>query len=309
MAPASLKERVDALYQGLSQLVEQVKREYPKAEVDAMLEGLAVELVKSADSGKGLLMGLLDFGGVKSGPQTKQGLEIGEIWVGVEKATVTTRAGETFPFVLEGEKWRCSALLLQFNQNPSLRTLRANMKTVTANLRAWKQATSETTDPSKPTGVFNVVAKAVRRGARVKVYELLDDATLKQLKVGEELVQRIHRAGQKKFLRTANRQRYLKKLGLLWIDKVRGDKALFAGLWDNGVFNDELPLKKEVTIRAVQMKGELRAVLTVATSDGERRFTFTRAANGHWRLNALEDVIQRECIRKLELALRGLSGG
>ena len=307
ISPKELKDKVDALYVDLSKLVEQVKREYPKAEVAAMLQGLAADLIKGCDGGKDLLISFLDFSAVQRGQQVAHGLEIEDLWAGEFKASVSTRAGETFILLLEDGAWRCNSLLVQLDKNPSLRTLRANMKTVSANLEAWKQATRETTDLSKPAGAFNIIAKAVRRGARVKVYELLNETSIKQLNNGAELVQKLQRAIEKKFSRIANRQAFLKKHGLLWIEKVRGSKALFAGLWDSGMLKEQLPLLKEVTIRAVRMKADQTAVLTVATGDGEHRFSFSRLSSGQWRLDSLEDVILREAVRKVEMVLGGLS--
>ena len=185
------------------------------------------------------------------------------------------------------------------------------MKIVASNLGAWKKATRETTDLSKPAGVFNVIVEAIQHKPqrRMKVFELLDETSHKHLEAGGLTIKRLQRALEKRFLRNANRQSFLKKHGLLWIERVRGAKALFAGLWDNGFFKDELPLVNEVTIRAVQTLEGGRAVLTAATGKGERSFPFIQVEAGQWRFLGLGKVIRREAITKPEAALEKLAEG
>jgi hypothetical protein len=307
LAPKALRQKLDSLHTELFELVVQVEREYPKAEVAATLEGIAAELLDGAESGRDLAKALIDFSALHGGAGTDEGLAINTIWVGDEKASLTTRAGETFPFFREGGAWVCGTLLIQLDQNPSLKRLRANMRIVAKNLAAWKSATRETTDQTKPAGVFNVVVEAVRRAARVKVYELLDAESLKLLEDGSAAVRRLQHALEKRFPGRAQRAAYLVKRKLAWIELVRGPKALFAGLWDSGNLKNELPFIKEVTIRAIHIRNDSTALLTAATGAGERRIEFKRATNGRWKLSALVPVLHRVAIRGMETELTTLA--
>jgi len=304
MSPKAFRDRVDKFYLELSTLIETVEREYPKAEVEVTVENLAKPQVSGAANGRDLVIALVDFSGVTKSEDVDDGLAIDEIGVSGTEATLTTRAGEVFNFIQENNAWHCNSLAVQFDRAISVTKLRANIKAVNKNLAAWKKATRETTDQTRPEGVFNVLTRAVKRAARVKIYELLAPNTQGHLKHAAELARNFQKVVDRKYPRKRARLDFLKQVKLGWITGVAGDKSLFAAMFDAGLFRDELPLLKAVTIREIRVLKDDTAILVAATSGGDKKFEFQRLPTASWRLLSLEPVIVREAVRRLEVQLK-----
>jgi len=133
---------------------------------------------------------------------------------------------------------------------------------------------------------------------------LLAPNTQGHLKQAAELARNFQKVVDRKYPRKRARLDFLKQVKLGWITGVAGDKSLFAAMFDAGLFRDELPLLKAVTIREIRVLKDDTAILVAATSGGDKKFEFQRLPTASWRLLSLEPVIVREAVRRLEVQLK-----
>ena len=306
LSPPSLAEEMDGLQAELVALVGRVEREYPKSDRDGTLEALGPVAARSARTGRELFIALIDFDAVSVSAAVDRGLEIERIVVSGQEARVETRAGEIFQFVRVNDQWRCTTLLSQLEVYASLKRLRANMKVAATNLDRWEQATAENTNVRKPEGAFNVVVEAVRRGARVKVFEMLDEVSRKHLTSGLETIQKLQKALEKRYPNLAERTAYLQSHSATWVERVADEKSLFAGLWDAGKLESSLPFTGQVTLHKVDLVDEKKARVHFETGNGAETQHLVRTPDGLWRVAWLEPVLLREAVRAMEAELRAV---
>lgn len=306
LSPKPLHERMDALQTELSDLVGRLDSDYPMTDRPEALAAIGADLVRGTTSGRDLFVALVDFDAVRLGADAERGLAPAEVRVQEDEATLTTAGGETFQFVREDDEWRCTTLLTQLDRYPSLRRLRGNMKTASANLEAWLRATRETTDHGKPEGAFNLVVLSVRRGARMMIFSLLDEQSLERLKAATKVVAALQAAAEARYPKPSQRAEYLTGRGIAWVERVGDERALFAALWDNGVVKAELPFEADVQLLRSEPGEDKSATVVAKTANGESRTTFRRNIDGKWRLSSLEAALAREGLRKLEAELRAI---
>lgn len=307
LSPRSLHEKVEALHAELSAIVLRVKKEYPKAGRDAALEHLAADIVRGAQDGRALFVGLVDFSRVSFGAEIDSGLKVASVTRGESEATVTTAAGETYRFVLEDDTWKCAAMLTQFETYSSLTMLRANMGIALQNLDSWSRATQETLSMNKPVGAFNVIAAAVARGRRVTVYENLDEASHAQIKEGLAKVRALQAAAANHFKTDAAHHAFLKERQLTWVARVVDEKSLFAHLWDSGKLAAELDFGPNPTVKEVRNLGSNKAVVVLDAGGKAMDCQFTRDLAGNYQLAQLEAALERESVRKVQAAMNALA--
>ncbi|MFT7625556.1 MAG: hypothetical protein ACI9WU_004747, partial [Myxococcota bacterium] len=230
MAPAEVRTYFDTLYSTLTKVVADVKDKYPAVEREPALEALAAERLEGVTSGRELFAALLDLEAVHGGEDVDRGLEAVSIQKTDTDATVQTAAGESFVYVMEDGKWKAATIRAQLERYPSVKRLRANIQTAHNNLQTWAKATTETLDPTKPEGAFNVVVQAVQRGARVMLFEQLDEVSRKHLADALVAVKALQSHLEARFPKADARRKYLAERKLEWAERVADQKSLFAGM-------------------------------------------------------------------------------
>ncbi len=303
LSQPELAQEMDALHKELSEIVARIHKEYPKTDRDVTLSAVGGDLLKGVSDGRELFIALIDFETVRCGADVDRGLAIKRIDRDGDEAVVETLGGETFRYVLSKDGWRCTAALAQLQSYPSLKTMRHNIGVAAKNLDTWSKAAAESIDPMKPEGAFNIVAAAVKRGARVMIFELLDKRSQTRLKAGFEVVQRYQEAVEKRFPKGAARREYLTKRGIGWTERVADARTLFAALWDAKIITKELEIPHPFKIEAVRPGADGVQSVIVLQDGQELSFAFRRALSGRWMLAHLEPALEREVARKLEAEL------
>ncbi|MFT5432416.1 MAG: hypothetical protein ACI9OJ_003115, partial [Myxococcota bacterium] len=306
LSPAELHDRLDTLYEELSDVIDSVKNQYPQSDREAALQNLAADRVAGVTSGKELFIAFLALDALSTSPAVARGLEIESTRLTGPEGTVITRGGETFLFVREGDGWRCTSLLAQFESFPSLRTLRANMQTAKSNIETWSKATAETTDRTKPAGTLNVLARASRRQARVMVFQLLDKASKEQLAAGAKAASEFKAELAKRIPSADARKKYLVDRKMSWLLRVGTPKSLFVELWDAEVFAKMVPTLDAFEIDEVVTVSEDLARVKVTFADQKREFEFKRELSV-WFFSSLEPAIVASGIARLTREQRALS--
>ncbi len=313
MTPDEARAYFDKLWSTWFDVATRVKEQYPAHERDAALEALAWERLKDLDSGRAMFTALIDFDNLNAGADSgvERGLKPVSIQRGDGEATVETASGERFRYVLEGETWRAATILAQLERYPTLKRLRANLKVAHANLGTRARASAESTDLRKPQGAYNVVLLAVRRGARVMLFQQLDDASRKHVEAALAVIKQLQEATEKRFPGADARRTYLASRNIAWIERVADAPGLFAGLWDEGGLKAALPVPEtgDIAIGRVET-GAVETDVTVHGKVGETPLALklARVVSGHYRLAQLEPNLVKE-LRRLEAELRAVPAG
>lgn len=305
LSPKATRELVDTLFAEQRSALDAVRDAYPEADRAQALESLGGSLVEGAESGRDLFIALLDLNRLTLDAAAERGLEIDAVTVSDTEAVLTTKGGETFRFVKEADGLKVANFGAQLEASAGLRKLRANLAIARKNLAAWDKAISETTDRTKPEGTFNVLVEAVRRGARVMVFEILDKASRDELTAALAVVKSLQAASERQFPDPAARRAALASKKLEWVERIADERSLFVALWDTGYLAQDLPVSTKAEILGVDNSGDDSAVLRVSLDGApERRFPFVRNEVRRWCFAGLPATLQREGTRRLEAELR-----
>ncbi len=305
LSPKATRDLADALYAEQRAALDAVSDAYPAADRATALESLGGSLAAGATSGRDLFIAMVDWSRVTLDAAADRGLAIDAVTVSDTEAVLTTTGGETFRFVKEEGALRVANFGAQLEASPGLKKLRANLAIARKNLTAWDKAISESTDRSKPEGTFNVLAEAVRRGARVMVYELLDPLSRTELTAALKVVNSLQAAAEKAHPDLAARRAALGAKKLEWVDRIADERSLFVALWDAGYLGQDLPFGAAADIRGVDNKGNDAASVRVSLDGAaEKGFSFVRNEVGRWCFAGLSATLQREGTRRLEAELR-----
>lgn len=304
LSPAELRTRFDALQGQLAAVTKRVQKEYPTSDREATLTSLGSAEVRAATNGKELFLALVDFDALGQGDAVDRGLEIDEIGISGTEATVTTRGGEGFLFVRDGDEWRCTTLVTQLEQYSSLQRLKANIKVATANMDRWSKVTRETTDPRRADGALNTVAEAVKGKDLLLVHKMLDKPSKEHLAAGYKVVAKLQAALEKRFKRP-ERKAWLTPRKIDWIEKVGDAKALFVLLHEQGRLADALPDANDMVVGRIERIDKRITRIHVTTGAGPRVHTMVRRESGLWALS-IPAILQREAFRAMEAELRAV---
>ena len=307
LSPPELHEAVEKLRTDMMETAALVREEYPASDQDIALQNLASELYDGTESGREMFVRMFDKESIDVDENVERGLEPVVVRVNGAEAVVVTRGGERFRFEKVENEWRCTTLVAQFEAWPPLGRLRKNAKVAQKNIQSWRRNKQETTDRSKPVGAFNIVLEAVRRGARVTVYEQLDKGSRDILKKAYEQCLALQKALEKRFPAKSARSKHLATRNAAWIERVANEKTLFALLWDQGKFQKVLPPSEgDAKVLRAEAQADDTSDVIVATAAGEQRYRFSRVLGGEWRFAHLRSTIEREGLRFLEAELRAI---
>ena len=307
LSPPEFHSLVEKFRTEMLEISRLVREEYPESDRDIALQNLASELYEGTGTPREMFIRMLSKDAMTTDDATDRGLQPVAVKVYGDEAVVETKGGETFRFELLGDEWRCTTLVSQLESWPALTRLRKNAGVARRNIESWRRDKQETTDKNKPAGAFNIVLKAVRRGARVTVYEQLDKSSRRALKQAFDTCAKLQKELERRFPRKSSRIAYLTKRNARWVEQVANEKTLFALLWDRKKFASELPpADGDVTVLRSEYMSDDSAVVIASSAAGERRFQFRRVLGGEWRFANLHATIEREALRFLEAESRAL---
>jgi hypothetical protein len=307
-SPVELHEQMADLFARLKAIQERVSRDYPESSRDEALEAVGAHLTAGFSTERDLFRVLVNFDGLTSGEAVQRGLEIEEVRVEGDEATVLTRAGEAFQFVRADDGWRVTTVLSQLQSNGSLARLRGNIQIASDNMDQWERFASSTYDSSRPEGLLNIIRASVGEGRPLMVYQHLDEASRNHLIRGLEVAKGLQTALDTKYPQPQERQQYLNSRQMVWLERVADDKSLFAVLWNEGRFRSDLPLEKDTVVQRVEPLDGTRRKVVLANGDRTFEYSIVQIVGGHYRFAGLEPALQREAVRKLEAEHRLLLG-